>query len=591
MTNVIKNENKILKNPKNYAAIYARTSSKIENNSIDAQIIKAKNLINNKNLLLYAAYVDTVSGYSISPSDRDGFGKLLEDAKAGCFKTLVAYKHDRIARNLNDWVNLKNQFRKLKIKIIFSDDTEYSSDDSVQGEFLENLIVMVGELEPNSIKERTSAGKLQRRQEGVYSSGKHIPFGYLREASNIKNPSKGKSHYTIDPLKAIFIQHLFCEAKEVFGKKTIKVENIRRNLESRITKLLKVPSLKVLSEVLVTYANDIKSRLVNSHEKEVFLNEISRLLYTHLNESKLEIIRAELVIIKDHLNDTSNINSILKNSTYGGYMLLKLNEEDNELGVIIEDKIPRLKEAAFIRLTNVAPIIDKKTFAKVYSYMLMPSILKEKEPNYLFKGNLKCGGKCKVLLHLSNGLLQCNCKSYGKDSVIEAILDIIIDDAFGKSDTGFNSFCNAIAVKVIVLRVDLQKLRNKKLSELKDYLSSKNQSYVKTIQHIDDEINTLLDKIATYADELSYINKLQQVIKCYNSVPKTKELDSNISIVKASIITHIISNQNIFNSVFNKLIKEIKVSTIEKKDALKCRFTINYEFNYVTPSTIPTRIY
>ena len=170
-------DNKLLNNPDNYAAIYARISSKKENNSIDTQVDLAKTALNGKNLLVYGVYTDYVSGHTISPPDRKGFGKLLEDAKAGCFKTIIAYKHDRIVRNLNDWVNLTAQLRKLNIKIIFSDITEYVPDKSLQGEFLENLIIMVAELEPSNIQERTNNGQVQRRIQGVYNSGKHSPVG------------------------------------------------------------------------------------------------------------------------------------------------------------------------------------------------------------------------------------------------------------------------------------------------------------------------------------------------------------------------------------------------------------------------------
>lgn len=274
MTKPIKSNNKLLKDPKNYVAIYARTSSTVENNSIAAQISEGKRVITNKNLLLYAVYVDQVSGFSTSPPDRVGFGKLLEDAKSGCFSTLVAYRHDRIARNLNDWVNLKNQLRKLKINIIFSDDNEYASDNSVQGEFLENLIVMVGELEPNTIKERTKAGRLQRRTEGAYNSGGSCPFGY-KKIPNDKLTSKGKSYYPVDPLVAIFVQNIFCKAKEVLGKEKLEIEAIKRSLKIYIENLTSVDSL---SEVLIPYPHA-------THKNEDFLKNISINLNEYLKKS------------------------------------------------------------------------------------------------------------------------------------------------------------------------------------------------------------------------------------------------------------------------------------------------------------------
>ncbi|HEY8892914.1 MAG TPA: recombinase family protein [Clostridium sp.] len=594
MTKTINSNNKLLKDPKNYVAVYARTSSTVENNSIAAQISEGKRVINNKNLLLYAVYVDQVSGFNTSPPDRVGFGKLLEDAKSGCFSTLVAYRHDRIARNLNDWVNLKNQLRKLKIEIIFSDDNEYASDNSVQGEFLENLIVMVGELEPNTIKERTSAGRLQRRTEGAYSSGGHCPFGYNKIA-NDKLTSKGKSYYEVDPLAAIFVQRIFCEAKDVLGKKKFTIEDIKRSLQDYIDNL-PTSTVDSLSEVLIPYAHDTQERLINSHEKEDIFKNFNEILNNHFKKTNLLEIKKDLIRIKAHIIKPGNINSLLRNSTYGGYMLknTKENEEEGEEeegkkekeeSIIIEDKIPRLNKAAFIKLNNVDSIVDEDTFAKVYSYIRMPDVLKEKEPNYLFKGKLKCGNSnCKTILRFTNGLLQCNCKSYAKNSVIEALLDIIIDDAFGNSKNGFNNFRTTIEGKLDALRLALQKLRNIKICQLQNYLEEKNKRCIRDVQENQKEINTLLQKIATYANELSYINRLQQVIECYNNSSfKNEKSDSDILKIKTSIIAYIESNQDIFNPIFNKLIKEIKVSTFERKNNIKCRFKINYEFEYKKP--------
>jgi len=604
-----KKEDIILKDPKNYAAIYARISSKKDNNSIDAQISGAKAVLNEKNLFLYAVYTDHISGYHTPPPDRPGFGKLLEDAKSGCFKTLIAFQHDRIVRNLNDWVNLKKQLKKLGIKIIYSDENEYNSEGSLQGDFLENLIVMVGELEPNNILERTNYGRLQRRNEGMYNSARNIPFGYDRKdiPIDIETKSKSNSRYAIMPLKAIFIQHLFYEAREVLGenKEKIKLEDIKRIILSKIKYLRSVPNDKYLSELL-SYANTTKEKLIENHEKESFFNKIIKILEEHLEEETLFIIDKELSEIAIHLDSTSNITTILKSPIYGGYMLK--DSKEKEKGIIIEGNTARLKEGdTFIKLKNVAPIIDKNTFAKVYCYMHLPSLLKVEKPDFLFKGKLKCGN-CNVLLNITDGLLQCThvdkkhpkCKAYAKNSVIESILDIIIDCAFDKSKNGFNNFCNSIKGKTDELRKDLQKLRDKKMFELKNYLLSKDKdkSCIKVIQDRQNEINLLLYKISAFANELSYIDRLQQIIKLYNnSEPEIKKTNAHILKIKSIIINHIISNEDIFKPVLNKLIKEIKVITIDHKKDIKCRFTVNYEFNYEGPtkadksSYIPTCIY
>lgn len=588
----IKIENKILNNPENYAAIYARISSKKDNNSIEAQISKAKIALNNENLLLYAVYTDHISGRTVSPPDREGFGKLLADAKAGCFKTIVVYKHDRIARSLNHWISLKSQLKKLGIKIIFSDDTEYTSDNSLQGDFIENLLVMVAELEPNNINERVSYGREQRRSEGIYNSANHIPFGYDRKNTNSKDTSKGKSYYEIKPLETIFIQHLFSEANDVLGKKDIQIEKIKETLSKVINKFLEINLLTTLNSELKSFAENIKTKIMKHSAKETFLQNIIEALCTYLKEKSIDDIKTELKVIQKHFSNTGNLQNILSNPIYAGYMLLNSKEEHQ--GIIIKDKkIPILNEQSFVRIRNVAAIIDKKTFSNVYSFMLMPQILKGKEPNYLFKGKLKCGN-CNVYLHFTDGLLQCTnagkrtgCKAFGKNNLIEAILNIILDDAFNNSNEGFNKFRDTIDDNLKYLRNDLENLRKTKMILLKEYLKNKDKRCIEAVNTNQDEINFILHKIANYEYEIDNINKLQKLLKHYNkSDIKSKKSNLDISKIKSTIISYIISNQDYFNSIFDKLIKEIKVKPIEQKNDFKCRFTVKYEFKYNKPGDI-----
>lgn len=585
-----KTENTILKNPDNFAAIYARTSGDNDNNSIDAQIEKAKNVLSNENMLLYAVYIDKTSARTTPPPDRKGFGKLLEDAKAGCFKTIVAYRHDRIARNLLDWINLKAQLRKLQIKIKFSDSSEYTPDNSLQGDFIENLIIMTSQLEPENINERASNGRMQRRLEGIYNSAIYVPFGYKRMPKN----SEGISYYSIKPLEAIFVQHAFCKANEMLGK-SIEIKNIKQDFKNFIDSLININNQETLSKTLILYAEDAKKNLMLEPEKEKFLPKIIEAFHEYLNDGTIDSIKEDLKTIKKHLNNSENLITILGNSIYGGYLLINPNEKQQ--GVIIDGTIPKFNEISFKATKNVAPIISKEVFSKVYSYILMPKILKEDEPEYLFKGKFKCGS-CGTYLSFTDGLLQCThvggkpkCKAYAKSSVIDAALDIILDDAFKDSREGFNYFYKTIEEKLIYLRKNLEKLRNEKMSLLKEYLSCKDERYIEVVQTKQDEINLMLNKISEYASELGNIHKLQELIEKFNRLaPEDRYPNTAVSKIKSLIINHIVSNHDIYNPIFNKLIKEIKVSTIGQKHDIICQFTINYGFDYYKPSEVHTYI-
>ena len=126
MSNNIESKNKTSDNytpaPHEYAAIYARKSTKLENNSIPSQIEIAKRKIEENNLFLYDIYYDEESATKYHPLHRQGFKKLLYDAEMNKFKTVIVYRRDRLARRVENLLEIKQKFKELGIKIIYSND-------------------------------------------------------------------------------------------------------------------------------------------------------------------------------------------------------------------------------------------------------------------------------------------------------------------------------------------------------------------------------------------------------------------------------------------------------------------------------------
>jgi DNA invertase Pin-like site-specific DNA recombinase len=294
--------NEILKDPKNYAAIYARISSTKDNNSINAQIEKCKESLNKRNMLTYGIYTDYVSGRFTSPPDRKGFGKLLADANANCFKTIIVYKHDRIVRNLKDWLNLKSLLKKLKINIIFALDGENYDDNSSQSEFMENFLVMLAELEPNTTFERASRGREVRREQGVYNAANNMPFGYDRidatpeliKKKNLQfNP---KSFYEPKPLESAFVQYIYEYYDVRIGNKTFTLQNLSNSILEIIDLITKRPNRKKTLKIIKDlYKRDlpilrlldkvISSISINYKENEIDFNVYLEKIRNHLKKS------------------------------------------------------------------------------------------------------------------------------------------------------------------------------------------------------------------------------------------------------------------------------------------------------------------
>jgi len=165
--------------PERYAAIYARKSMKTESHSIESQIALAKELLYEKNLILYNVYFDSESAYKYTYDKRSGFSELVSDLNKGKFKTIITLKRDRLSRRFNELLQIKDLFRKNNIKVIYSASGEFqSNEDNPYSDFVENILMAISELEPNIVNERTSTGRIIKREKGVYSKGRNVPFGF-----------------------------------------------------------------------------------------------------------------------------------------------------------------------------------------------------------------------------------------------------------------------------------------------------------------------------------------------------------------------------------------------------------------------------
>jgi site-specific DNA recombinase len=581
MTAQLKTDDKTLVNPNNYAAIYARISGTKDNNSIHAQIDGAKKVLSQRSLLLYGVYEDRVSGHFTPPPDRKGFGKLLEDAKAGCFKTLVAYRHDRLVRKLNDWVDLKNQLNKLGVKIVFSDTSEYQSDNSAQGDFLENLIVMVAELEPNNIAERSSKGLDFRRKQGVYFPGGKTPFGYDREiiGSNTSSDSSEtknyKSKYNKNPLEAAFIEYIFRTYKDLIKSGKAKTSILKDCINSLLTDIMSHLTIEGIDNLITACAESNRTPL---------LKEIRR----QLNVIGTNELKSKLDSVKEHLAGTSNnLETIIKNEIYFGLILT--NPKQKNRGIIMGKGEPSLDMASFTKSINADKIIpEKNVFETVYCHANLKDILKEEEPDHLFKGKILCG-KCGVKMKLQDHLFNCvsskakinECKSFIKTNLIESILNTIIKDALSDSSEGFNKFSNKIEDKIKVLEREILKTRSDKMSEMKKYIETKHPSCINNISKLNDELSSHLKKIASFRKEIDYVNQLKEIVSAFNNTSKQNKVsEEQLVLIQLLFTKHIMSNQDIFRPIFDRLIKSVRVSTIESNEKTNCSISIEYEYKY-----------
>lgn len=119
-------------------------------------------------------YIDAgVSGKSTA--GRDSFNAMMQAAKDGIVKRVVAIKLDRIARNTKDFLSIVDQLQGYGCDLVLIKESFDTS--TPQGKFALTMFAAIAELEASTITERVMTGKAQKATEGGYN-GSQCPLGY-----------------------------------------------------------------------------------------------------------------------------------------------------------------------------------------------------------------------------------------------------------------------------------------------------------------------------------------------------------------------------------------------------------------------------
>ncbi|MEK4038898.1 recombinase family protein [Paenibacillus sp. FSL F4-0122] len=189
--------------------LYCRSSIKSQENSISMQRTISEAVAAQHSLLIDEEYIDTAVSARINDiSSRPNLARLLNDIRRGNVKTLIAYKRDRLARNVGQHLKIYEILKKYNVQVIFSASNELPLQYSPAGEFFELVIAGFNEREVNQITHRIRDTKLALFSDGKNHGGK-LPFGYFLDAEKIIQPDPVKS----DKIKNIFNELLITECR------------------------------------------------------------------------------------------------------------------------------------------------------------------------------------------------------------------------------------------------------------------------------------------------------------------------------------------------------------------------------------------
>ncbi|SFR56782.1 recombinase family protein [Anaeromicropila populeti] len=153
-------------------AIYCRQSiDKLDSVSIEAQIEQCKRYLDSDN---YEVYFD--KGWSGKHISRPKMNQLVQDIKNDKISKVIAYRLDRISRNIVDFGNLLTLFSEYNVD--FASATENFDTSTPIGRAMVYIVMVFAQLERETIAARIKDNYKFRSSTGKYFMGGNVPFGY-----------------------------------------------------------------------------------------------------------------------------------------------------------------------------------------------------------------------------------------------------------------------------------------------------------------------------------------------------------------------------------------------------------------------------
>lgn len=164
-------------------ALYARVSTTDKEQDPETQLRHLRAIAQAYGHEIHKEYVDKASGRTVK--GRDAYQQMLKDAKAHRFNAIMAYKLDRLHRNLMDAVTFVDSLRLIGIDLIVTSQAIDTS--NAMGRAMMQITAVFAELESANTAERVIIGMERARAEGKLCN----------------RPTKELTPYQIEKAKAI----------------------------------------------------------------------------------------------------------------------------------------------------------------------------------------------------------------------------------------------------------------------------------------------------------------------------------------------------------------------------------------------------
>lgn len=147
---------------KKTVAIYARTSTDLQQTGLEAQIRALESYCKNNEINEYKVYSDF--GVSGAKESRPELNSLMEDCKDGKIDTVIVYSFSRFARSTMHLLKAMNFFNESNISFVSL--SEQLDTSSPMGRAVFTIISAISQLERELISERVKNGLVNAKSKG-----------------------------------------------------------------------------------------------------------------------------------------------------------------------------------------------------------------------------------------------------------------------------------------------------------------------------------------------------------------------------------------------------------------------------------------
>lgn len=161
------------------AAIYLRVSTEeqIDGFGLQAQLAACKGYALALGYEVTAIYEDAGLSGSLGVNDRPALKALIRDCDSGKFGAIFVAAIDRLSRKASLLLSIWDSIEEKGVAIVSIKERIDTSTPS--GRFMRTMFAGVAELERETIKERTTAGRNERAKKDGEKGGR-LPLGYTR---------------------------------------------------------------------------------------------------------------------------------------------------------------------------------------------------------------------------------------------------------------------------------------------------------------------------------------------------------------------------------------------------------------------------